>query len=68
MDPQQFLDLSTKVFADLQGWVAEAGSHHALSPSDLVLLRQAIGILERVTLHETDESRVRQARGNRGPE
>ena len=67
MDARQFLDLSTKLFADLKRWVEEAGAHHALSPSDLALLRQAMGIVERVTLRETDDTRVRQAEGNRGP-
>jgi len=57
MTPQEFLELSTKLFKDMNSWIAESAEHKSLSPSDLALLRSAAGIVERVTLRETEMQR-----------
>ena len=54
MNSQHFLDLSTKLFKDMTAWIAEAGAHHSLAPSDLALLNSAVKIVERVTLQDAD--------------
>ena len=54
MTAQEFLDLSTKLFKDINLWVAEAGRDDALSPSDLATLAAATSIVERVTLREAE--------------
>lgn len=52
MTAQEFLDLSTKLSADLKHWVAEAGKDDSFSPTDLATLSAAAQIVERVTLRE----------------
>ena len=52
MTAQEFLDLSTKLSADMTAWVAEAGKDKAFSPADLATLSAAARIVERVTLRE----------------
>lgn len=52
MTAKEFLDVSTKLFADMKVWITEASKDSALSPSDLVMLEAAMKIVERVTLKE----------------
>jgi hypothetical protein len=52
MTAQQFIDLSTKLFNDMKAWVAEAGKHDGLSPSDVATLEASMKVIERVTLKE----------------
>jgi hypothetical protein len=54
MTPQQFLDLSTKLFNDMKAWVAEAGKSDSLAPADVASLEAAMRVIERVTLREAD--------------
>jgi len=54
MTAQEFLDLSTKLSADLTAWVAEAAKDAAFSPADLATLSAAARIFERVTLKEIE--------------
>ena len=54
MTAKEFLDLSTKLVADLQAWVVEAGKDNSLSPADLETIRVASQIVERVTLREVN--------------
>ena len=53
MTAQEFLNLSTKLSADLSAWIAEAGKDDAFSPADLAALSAAAQIVERVTLRES---------------
>jgi hypothetical protein len=52
MTAQEFLDLSTKLVADLRAWIAEAGKDETLSAANLETIRDASQIVERVTLRE----------------
>ncbi len=52
MTAQEFLDLSTKLAADMKNWVTEAGKDDSFSPTDLETLSAAANIVERVTLRE----------------
>ena len=52
MTAQEFLDLSTKLAADMKNWVTEAGRDDSLSATDLETLSAAARIVERVTLRE----------------
>lgn len=52
MTAQEFLELSTRLSADMSAWVAEAGKDKAFSPADLATLSAAARIVERVTLRE----------------
>lgn len=52
MTASEFLDLSTKLAADMKAWVAEAGKDEGLSPADLATLSAATQVVERVTLRE----------------
>jgi hypothetical protein len=54
MTPKEFLDLSTKLFADMKAWIAEAAKEDTLSASDLAMLSASMKIVERVTLKEVD--------------
>ena len=54
MTAQEFLDLSTRLCADMKAWVAESGRDNALSLSDLATLTAATTIVERVTLREAE--------------
>ena len=54
MTAKEFLDISTKLFADMKIWIAEAGKDDALSASDLAMLKASMKIIERVTLNEAD--------------
>jgi hypothetical protein len=45
-----FLDVSTKLFADMKVWIAEASKEDVLSASDLAMLNAAMKIVERATL------------------
>ena len=51
---KEFLDVSTKLFADMKLWIAEASKDDALSASDLAMLNASMKIVERVTLQEVD--------------
>jgi hypothetical protein len=52
MTASEFLDLSTRLLADMKVWVVEASRDDTLVPADLETLRSATQILERVTLRE----------------
>jgi hypothetical protein len=54
MTADEFVRLSTKLFADMKAWVAEAAKDDTLSASDLALLNASMKIVERVTLKEAD--------------
>jgi hypothetical protein len=54
MTAKEFLDISTKLFADMKIWIAEAAKDDALSASDLAMLKASMKIIERVTLKEAD--------------
>jgi hypothetical protein len=54
MTSQQFLDLSTKLFKDMKGWIEEASKDASLGASDLALLNSAMAIVERVAISESD--------------
>ena len=47
---KEFLDTSTKLFADMKLWIEEASKERALSASDLAMLHAAVKIVERATL------------------
>jgi len=49
---KEFLEISTKLFADMKTWIAEAAKDDALSASDLAMLEATMKIVERVTLKE----------------
>ena len=51
---KEFLDVSTKLFADMKLWIAEASKDDALSASDLAMLNASMKIVERVTLKEVE--------------
>ncbi len=55
MTPEEFIDLSTRLVADLQAWVVEVGKEDGLSAADLETLQTATHIVERVTLREAQE-------------
>ena len=52
MTAKEFLDVSTKLFADMKVWITEAAKDDALSASDLAMLNASMKIVERVTLKE----------------
>ena len=54
MTAKEFLDISTKLFADMKTWIGEAAKDDALSASDLVMLNASMKIVERVTLKEVE--------------
>jgi hypothetical protein len=54
MTAKEFLDVSTKLFADMKVWIAEASGVGALSASDLAMLTSAMKIVERATLAAAD--------------
>ena len=54
MTAKEFLDVSTKLFADMKVWIAEASKDDALSASDLAMLNASMKIIERVTLKEAE--------------
>lgn len=54
MTAKEFLDVSTKLFADMKLWIAEASKDDALSASDLAMLNASMKIVERVTLKEVE--------------
>jgi hypothetical protein len=64
MTAQEFLDLSTKLVADLQAWVAEAGKDDTLSTPDLETIRGASQIIERVTLKEVGTKSAEDPEGH----
>jgi hypothetical protein len=47
---KEFLDVSTKLFADMKLWIEEASKERVLSASDLAMLNAAVKIVERATL------------------
>jgi hypothetical protein len=47
---KEFLDLSTKLFADMKLWIEEASKEGSLSASDLAMLHASMKIVERATL------------------
>jgi hypothetical protein len=52
---KEFLDTSTKLFADMKLWIEEASKEGAaLSASDLAMLNAAVKIVERATLKATE--------------
>jgi hypothetical protein len=55
MTAKEFLDISTKLFADMNIWVAEAAKDDALSPADLAMIQATMKIVERVTLKEAED-------------
>ena len=54
MTAKEFLDVSTKLFADMKLWIAEASKDDALSTSDLAMINATMQIVERVTLKEAE--------------
>ena len=54
MTAKEFLDISTKLFADMNAWISEAAKDDALSASDLAMLNASMKIVERVTLKEVE--------------
>jgi len=54
MTAKEFLDVSSKLFADMKVWVTEASKDDALSASDLAMLNASMKIVERVTLREAE--------------
>jgi len=54
MTAKEFLDVSTKLFADMKAWITEASKDDALSASDLAMLNASMKIVERVTLQEAE--------------
>ena len=54
MTAKEFLDLSTKLFADMKAWIGEAAKDDTLSASDLAMLSASMKIIERVTLKEVE--------------
>ena len=61
MTAKEFLDVSTKLFADMKLWLAEASRTETLSQSDLAMLNTAMRIVERATLQAAD---VKPEEGN----
>jgi hypothetical protein len=55
MTSQEFVDLSTRLVADLRAWVLEVGKEDSLSAGDLETLRAATRVVERVTVREAQE-------------
>ena len=49
MTAKEFLDVSTKLFRDMNAWVAEAAKDDTLSASDLAMINASMKIVERVT-------------------
>ena len=54
MTAKEFLDVSTKLFADMKVWIEEASKVGALSASDLAMLNASMKIVERATLSAAD--------------
>jgi hypothetical protein len=54
MTPQEFLDLSTKLFKDMKLWSEQATADAVVSPSDLALLKSAMAVVERATLKDVE--------------
>ena len=52
MTAREFLDLSTRLFANMRIWIAESVKDDTLSASDLAMLTASMKIVERVTLKE----------------
>ena len=55
MTPEEFVDLSTRLVADLRAWVLEVGKEDRLSAGDLETLQAATRLVERVTVREAQE-------------
>ena len=60
MTAKEFLDVSTKLFADMKVWISEVSKEGALSASDLAMLNAAMKIVERATI-ETAGDKPQQA-------
>jgi hypothetical protein len=54
MTAKEFLDLSTKLFSDMNAWISEAAKDDTLSASDLAMINASMKIVERVTLKEVE--------------
>jgi hypothetical protein len=57
---QEFLDISTKLFADMKVWIEEASREGSLSASDLAMLDASMKIVERATLKGAEIKRADQ--------
>jgi hypothetical protein len=54
LSAKEFLDVSTKLFADMKLWIEEASKEGSLSASDLAMLHASMKIVERATLKAAD--------------
>lgn len=50
MTPTEFLDLSTRLCKDLKDWTEEMSQADKMPPEYLESLKEAYGVIERVTL------------------
>jgi len=57
MTPTEFLDLSTRLCRDLKAWTEEMSRADKMPPEYLESLKEAYGVIERVTLGATAEAR-----------
>jgi hypothetical protein len=55
MTPREFLDLSTRLCKDMKDWSVQASADNVLSPSDLVILKSVMGIVERATTKDVQD-------------
>jgi len=53
MTPTEFLNLSTRLCKDLKDWTEEMSHADKLPPEYLESLKEAYGVIERVTLSAT---------------
>jgi len=54
MTAAEFAALSTKLFRDMDAWIAEASKDETLSSADLAVIQAAMQIVERATLEEVE--------------
>jgi DNA-binding ferritin-like protein (Dps family) len=54
MTPTEFLDLSTRLCKDLKDWTEEMSRADKLPPEYLESLKEAYGVIERVTVGAAD--------------
>jgi hypothetical protein len=53
MTPTAFLELSTRLCKDMKDWTEEMFREEKLSPDHLQSLKDALGVIEQVTLEAT---------------
>jgi hypothetical protein len=56
MTPTAFLELSTRLCKDMKDWTEEMFREDKLSPEHLQVLKDALGVIEQVTLTATADA------------